>query len=118
MLISFFIKDENDCYPFDYLVHSIAFEKDNLSIFDYFDSLNVNKEMKANLILLCLDRMIPIFNNLPIIEMLDIKIIIDKYKYIYDYTNTNNENIFFILSKTNEIEYEGLFNNNYDKIKC
>ena len=64
----FFIKDENECYPFDYLVPSLALEKEILSIFDYFDSLKSNESMKANLILTCLDRMIPIFNHLQLLK--------------------------------------------------
>ncbi|OUM63765.1 hypothetical protein PIROE2DRAFT_9628 [Piromyces sp. E2] len=97
----FFIKDDHQRYAFDYILPSYDIEDHLALIFDYFDSLPISQERKANYILLCLDHMISVFNEIPFRKNVEIDLnkLLEKYNYIYDYSNINNENIFFILSK-------------------
>jgi len=66
---------------------------------NYFDSLPVDNKKKVNYTLLCLDNMNSIFNEISFLKPLELDLneILKKYDYIYDYSNSNNENIFFIL---------------------
>jgi len=95
----FFINDEKQSSPFDYV---IAYENKLDLIFDYFDSLNINAKKKANYILVSLDKIISNLIELKMTQLLEInnlKNIIKKYNYILNYYNDSEENIFYILSK-------------------
>ena len=109
----FFIKDDNQNYPFDFIIPTKSFfTKDLKLILDYFDSLIIDNNKKANYILLFLEKIFNIFNQIPDIEgfNFDIYEILSNYKYIYDYSNDDNENIFFILSKISGKNFEKIFN--------
>jgi len=114
----FFIKDDHQRYAFNYILPTYDLENSLVLILDYFDSLPIDNKKKANYILLCLDNMISIFNKIPFRNSIEIDLnkILEKYDYIYDYSNINNENIFFILSKSTEINFDNTFKMHSEKI--
>ena len=115
----FFIKDDNQNYPFDYIIPTQSFFiKDLKLILDYFDSLIIDNNKKANYILLFLEKIFNFFNQIPEIEgfNFDIIEILNNYKYIYDYSNDDDENIFFILSKISGKNFETIFNDHSKRI--
>ncbi|ORX47663.1 ankyrin [Piromyces finnis] len=108
----FFIKDENQYYPFDYIHFSLDFKNSLTLIFDYFDHLNVGNKIKANYILLALDRIIQNFHEVLFTNIsndFDINDVLEKYDYVYDYFSDNNENIFYILSKNRNATFNKVF---------
>lgn len=116
----FFIKDDNQNYPFDYIIPlQRFFIKDLKLILDYFDSLIIDNNKKVNYILLFLEQIINFFNQIPDVEgfNFDIIEILNNYKYIYDYTNDGNGNIlFFILSKILGKNFETIINDHSKRI--
>jgi len=112
----FFIENEQQYSPFDYTVeykNTIEF------IFDYFDSLNIDRKKKSNYILLSLDKIISNINELKMMDLLEIenfKNILNKYNYIFNYYNNNQENLFYILSKYPGLDIKDLFKSHSQNI--